>query len=180
MPNCAIFDILTIWANFIYLGASIHIIPCSAGQYASFGSGSHIFLKKIYVFKEQSAAPDTVRNLLFIGTDHNRAEKYQCRVLLLWDRISGRIQHRLKVFFSILRHMTYQGWLKVFSELRRILRFISHPTPRMPTLRQSFKFSKNQKRAWPFLYFYQSEVVQTVFSEHRGTIRFFWYPTSLV
>ena len=50
-------------------------------------------------FKEQSAAPDPVRNLLFIGADHTRTERYQIRVLLEWDRISGRIQHRLKVFF---------------------------------------------------------------------------------
>ena len=57
------------------------------------------FWKKIYVFKKQSAAPDPVKNLLFTGTDHTRAEKYQSQVLLEWDRISGRILHRLKVFF---------------------------------------------------------------------------------
>ena len=45
---------------------------------------------------------------------------------------------------------------------------------------QNVKLSKNQKRAWLFLYACQSEVVQSMFSEIRETIHFFWYPTSLV
>ena len=77
-------------------------------------------------------------------TDHTRAEKYQSRVLLEWDRISGRIQYRLKVF-SILRHMTYHGQLKVFSELRRTLRFVWHSAPHVPILIQSFKMSNFRK-----------------------------------
>ena len=89
----AISTFLPFGANFIYLGASIRIIPCSWGQYASFGT-THAYLNK--------------------------------------------------------------------------------------TKFQNVKFSKNQKRASPFLYVCQSEVVQSMLSELRGTIRFFWYPTSLV
>ena len=41
--------------------------------------------------------------------------------------------------------MTYQGWLEVFSELRRRLRFVWHPAPHMPILKQSFKISNFRK-----------------------------------
>ena len=41
--------------------------------------------------------------------------------------------------------MTYQGWLKVFSELIRTLRFVWHPAPHMPILIQSFKISNFRK-----------------------------------
>ena len=58
----------------------------------------------------------------------------QSRVLLE-SRVGPYIQHRLKVF-SILRHMTYQGRLKVFSELRMTFG-TPHPTIHI----QSFKIS---------------------------------------
>ena len=52
LPNCAIFDIFTIWVNFIYLGASICIIPCSAGQYASFGVPHTYKVSKCQIFEK--------------------------------------------------------------------------------------------------------------------------------
>ena len=42
--NFANFDIFAIWAKFMHMSASTRTIPCSRGQYASFGT-PHAYLK---------------------------------------------------------------------------------------------------------------------------------------
>ena len=42
--NFANFNIFAIWAKFMHLGSSTRTIPCSGGQYASFGT-PHAYLK---------------------------------------------------------------------------------------------------------------------------------------
>ena len=134
------------------------------------------FWKENYVFKEQSAAPDPVRNSLFIGTDHTRAEKYQRRVLLERDR-------RIKSFFFYSKAHARSGAVEgVFWTQEDItLRLAPHtPNAYLNTKFQNLKFSKSQKRAWTFRHICPSGLVQSMFSELRRTIRFFWYPISLV
>ena len=76
----------------------------------------------------KSAAPYPVKDLLITGTDHTGPERYRIRVLLEWDRISGRILFRYQDFFSS-RAYDMSGVVKsVFSDLRGTISFVWYPT----------------------------------------------------
>ena len=109
-------------------GADIFDTHLSVLEAEAIVTGSQIFLENIYAFKKQSATPDPVKDLLFTGTDHTGQEKYRIRILLEWDRVSGRILFRVQAFFSAKAYDLSGVVRSMFSNLRGTIRFLWYPT----------------------------------------------------
>ena len=155
LPNCAIFDIFAIWANFLFLGASIRVIPCSGGQYVSFGTHMSALRRSFKISNFRKIKRGSGRFCMSANL-----RWFKVCFLSSGDNMLLLVPHKLSVeqfFQKIVFRQTPQiskfspfGRNSAIWELQHVL-FLAQGTKtlllvlHMPTLKQSFKISNFRK-----------------------------------